>query len=224
MTNECVNIDRIAEVLDLSPDDPVRRHVERCPRCSSLLASYRAFIQAEAPAGADLARAEARLMDFLHERIGDVEPAPPSAEKTPGDEGFFARLKGAFVLRPAWVAAALVVVAAAVLWWRPWVGEPPALRSTADSSQLEMQPPESLSGGAVRLSWQAAEGADQYRIVVYDQNLEVLARLDAGSATTYDLSRAVLPAGTPHAVICRIAALQDGDEIAGSAPIRIELP
>ena len=46
----------------------------------------------------------------------------------------------------------------------------------------------------------------------------------AGPATTYDLSREALPAGTPAVVICRIAALQDGDEIAETAPIRLELP
>ena len=163
-------------------------------------------------------------MNYLHDRIGAVEPAPPSTDTTPGDDGFFAKLKGAFLPRPAWVAAALVVTAAAVMLWQPWVVDQPALRSTAVSSLLEILPPETLSDGSVRISWEAMDGADEYRIILYDNNLDELVRLEAGAATTYDLSREVLPPGTPAVVICRIAALQDGDEIAETAPIPLELP
>jgi hypothetical protein len=175
-------------VLELSIDDPVRRHVDQCPRCSSLLASYEVFIRADAAAGADPADAEARLMDFLQERVGAGGPAPPAPDKAPGDDGFFARLKDVFVLRPAWVAAALVVTAAAVLWWQPWGVEQPALRSTAGSSLLEVLPPETLP--------------DAF----------------------YDLSRAELPADTPDVIICRVTAIREGDEVAETAPVPLELP
>jgi hypothetical protein len=224
MSNECVSVERIAEVLELPAGDVLSRHVEQCPRCSSLLTSYQAFIVADPPAGANPDDADARLMQFLQGQFGPVEPTPYSADTTPGGGGFFARLKGAFLPRPAWVAAAVVVVAA-VVWWQPWnVAEPPALRSTSSTSFLEMAPPQALSDGVVRLSWEATARADRYQVVLYSEELEEIARLDAGAETTYDLAQDALPAGAPAVLICRIAALQDGDEIAESAPIPVEIP
>jgi len=224
MSNECVSVERIAEVLELPAGNALRRHVEQCPRCSSLLTSYQAFIVADPSVGANLADADARLMEFLQAQFGAVGPTPRSADSTPGDGGFFARLKGAFLPRPAWVAAALVVVAA-VVWWQPWnVAEPPALRSTSATSLLEIALPQALTDGVVRLSWEATDVADEYQLVLYDKSLEEIARLEAGPETTYDLSRDELPAGAPSVLICRIVALQDGDEVAESAPIPVEIP
>lgn len=224
MTSECIDVERIADVLELSEQDPLRHHVDQCPRCSSLLATYRVFIKAEATAGADTSDAEARLMDYLQARIGAVAPAPPAPDTTPDDGGFFARLKGAVVLRPAWVAAALVVIAAAVMWWRPWVAEQPALRSKAESPLLEILAPETLSNGSVRIDWHVYEGADKYEIVLYNNNLEEIARFEAGPATFYDMSREELPPGAPAVVICRVAAFKDGDEVAQTAPVALEFP
>jgi len=224
MSHECVSVERIAEVLELPAGNALRRHVEQCPRCSSLLTSYQAFIVADSPAGADLDDADARLTRFLQGQFRPAEPTPYSADTTPGDDGFFARLKGAFFPRPAWVAAAVLVVAA-VVWWQPWnVAEPPALRSTSSTSFLEMAPPQTLSRGVVRLSWEATASADEYQVVLYNQELEEIARLAAGPETTYDVARDALPAGAPAVLICRIAALQEGDEIAESAPIPLEIP
>jgi len=224
MKDECVTVEQIAKVLELPAGDPVRRHVDQCPRCSSLLAAYQAFIVADPTVGASTADAELRLMDFLNERIGSPEPAPPPADDAPGDEGLLARWRGIFVLRPAWIAAALVVVVAAVLWWQPWVVEQPALRSTAESSLLELLPPEPLPGGAVRIDWEAREGADKYEIILYDSNLAEIIRIEAGPATFFDLTREDLPPGSPSVLICRVAAFQDGDEVAETAPIPLEFP
>jgi hypothetical protein len=224
MKSECVGVDQIGAVLELPEDNPVRRHVERCPRCASVLAAYLAFVEAQPAAGADTADAEARLMGFLRDRIGSAATIPPATERRPGGIGFFGRLRAAVNARPAWVAAALVVLVAGVVWWRPWVVDKPALRSVASLPLLKMHPPQTLSNGAVRLGWESKEAAGAYRIVLYNQELEEIARLDAGAATTFDLVRDKLPPDTPAVVICRVAALQNGDEIAETAPIAVELP
>ncbi|MGD8413670.1 MAG: hypothetical protein PVF33_05530 [Candidatus Latescibacterota bacterium] len=224
MSNECIDVERIGEVLELPPDDELRLHVERCPRCSSLLASYQAFIVSEPADSANPADAETRLMEFLHRRIGNGEPSTPPGDPRPGDGGFLARLKAAVYPAPAWVAAALVV-AAAVAWWQPWkTSEPPVLRSVSRTSFFEISEPEPIAGGAVRLEWEASEAADAYQVVLYNQDLEEVARLDAGTETSMDLTRGALPKGAPKALICRIAALKDGDEIAESAPVPVNIP
>jgi hypothetical protein len=217
-------VERIGEVLDLPPDDELRQHVESCPRCSSLLASYQAFIVAEPADSAKLADAEARLKEFLHRRIGTGEPSTPQGDPRPGEGGFLARLKAAFYPAPAWVAAALIAVAA-VAWWQQWKStEQPALRSVSPTSLIELALPQPISGGAVRLDWEANEAADGYVVVLYSLELEEIARLDAGRETSLDLTRAALPQDAPQVLICRIAALKDGDEIAESAPVPLNIP
>jgi hypothetical protein len=224
MSTECIDVEQIGEVLELPPDDELRLHVEQCPRCSSLLASYQAFIVGE-PADADnLADAETRLMEYIHRQTGAGEPPKPQGDPRTGEGGVLARLKATFFPAPAWVAAALVVVAA-VAWWQPWktTGQP-ALRSVSRTSLIEIAQPQPTAGGAVRLDWEAAEAADGYRVVLYDRELKEVVRLDAGTETSLDLTRAALPDGAPRLLICRIAALKDGDEIAESAPVPLDLP
>lgn len=224
MTSECVSVERIAEVLELPADDALRVHVEGCPRCSSLLASYLSFIEAVPAADANPAEADARLMEFLHDRIGAVAPASPSTDPAPDGNGFLARVRAWVNTRPAWVAAALALLVAAVLWWQPWDVEQPELRSVSSLPLLKMDPPKILSDGAVRLGWEGEEDATQYRIILYDKELKEIVRLDSGQETTIDLIRDKLPSDIPSVVICRVAALQDGDEIAETAPVLVELP
>ena len=48
MTNmPCIDVESVAEILELSPGHPERRHAETCPRCRSLVDSYRSFIEAQ---------------------------------------------------------------------------------------------------------------------------------------------------------------------------------
>ena len=35
MTSECIDVERIADVLELSEQDPLRHHVDQCPRSVS---------------------------------------------------------------------------------------------------------------------------------------------------------------------------------------------
>jgi hypothetical protein len=85
MTDQCFEMEDVAEILTLSDDDPRRRHAEECPRCDAVLMSFSAFLDADA--GSDPADAEARLAAFLDTNIKDASADAPKT--IPGREGFF---------------------------------------------------------------------------------------------------------------------------------------
>ena len=72
MVQNCIDIEKIAEILELQADDPRRIHLEECPRCSSALLAYRAFLKAETVSGSDPDEAEARLEAFIQSKIGNT--------------------------------------------------------------------------------------------------------------------------------------------------------
>lgn len=225
MKEECIDIERIAEVLELPADDPIRRHVELCPRCSALLLSYRAFLAAEDRPGADPGDAGRRLGRFIRSEIERPSPDTSAAGAGPGRTGFLSAALRSLFHRPAWALAALVVIAAAALWWRPWVSERPVLRGTpggTSAASLELFVPQPLEDGSLLLSWGPLATADAYQVRLYDGELSEIARFDAGTETALLLRRSMLPAGAPEAMLWRVAAFAEGDEIAASRPSPLE--
>ena len=122
MKIECIDPGQIAEGLARAAGDPLRHHIDECPRCSSLATAYSSFVQADAaglPAGADIGDADARLMRFLEDQIGAHETPAPETGPPRSHQGFLARLIAGFAglpMRPAIAAAASVVVAAIIVW------------------------------------------------------------------------------------------------------------
>lgn len=226
MIKECIDIDRIPEVLELPADDPRRRHLSECPRCSSVLLSYQAFLEAEALPGSDTADAEARLRASVQSMIEESSGDPSMARSVRERPGFLAEIVRGFFLRPAWVAAALVIIAAGIMLWRPWVQDRPALRGTSPESELGrplgLEAPQLLEDGNLRLAWQPLEGADSYHVCLYDRDLSELIRFGPVSETTLVLRRSMLPADAPATMLWRIIALDEGDEIAVSPPALLE--
>lgn len=225
MSDDCIDIERIAEVLELPEDDPRRRHLEECPRCSALLFSYREFVAAGDRPGADPGDAQRRLDRFIESEFERPAPDPSAAGSGPGRPGLLFELLGGLARRPAWVVAALVVVAAAVVWWRPWVEEPPVLRGRpagAPAAPLELSAPEILEDGSLRLSWALLPAADSYQVRLYDGDLTEIARFDTGALASFEIRRSMLPGGAPRTMLWRVAAFAEGEEIAVSAPSRLE--
>jgi hypothetical protein len=92
--------------------------------------------------------------------------------------------------------------------------------------ELTLRAPELLEPGRLRLGWQPVEGADSYRVLLFDANLEELVRLDAGPATTLTLQTDSVE-GLPVAgtlVLWQVVALRRGDELARSRPAGLRLP
>lgn len=228
MSNDCIDVERIPEALELPADDSKRRHVETCPRCSAILASYQAFMNEEKVAGSDPDDAESRLTAFLASKIGaprdviEVDAGVKDATR----QRLMPRIVEGFFRRPAMVAALLVIIAAGVLWWRPWIPDQTVLRgpSQGDVSQpLTLSAPQKLSEGTVRLEWTPMAGADGYQVRLYDKSLNEIARLEPTSVTALIIDRSMLPVDAPDEMIWRVVALDGGDDIGSSDPAPLEL-
>ena len=179
MTEKCIDIEKIAEILALPDDDPRRRHLEECPRCSSILLSFQAFLEAEGVPGSDAADAEARLSAFIRANIEKATPDTSMTQPAPERPGFLSEFIQGLFRRPVWVAAVLVIVAAGMLWWQPWVQDQPVLRGTTPAgtgSPLDLKVPQVLEDGSLRLAWIPLDGADAYEVRLYDEGLSEIAR------------------------------------------------
>ncbi|UCF06039.1 MAG: hypothetical protein JSV33_03130 [bacterium] len=232
MSKDCIEVKRISEVLELPADDSTRRHVEACPRCSAILASYQGFLNEEITAGSDPDEADARLTAFLASEIGVLreEVRDAAGTKDHAWKDFLPRIMKTFYLRPAWVAALLVIIAAGVygvLWWHPWTPDKTVLRgpSQAEVSQpLTLSTPQRISGEGVRLEWTPMAGADAYQVRFYDRNLNEIVRLEPTNETALIVGRSMFPAQLPAKLIWRVVALEQGDEIGSSDAASLEFP
>lgn len=233
MSKGCIPIEEMGSVSRLDPQDHRQQHLKSCARCRALMTAYRDFQeQARVRAGSDPAAAEARLSAFVeHDILGeDVESEDSS---TAGETGLARLLRGLFSrpLRPALVlvgAAAVILVAVTLV---DFGGETPDHRilrgdETTAEGGLSLNPPHLLDDDRVRLSWQAAEGADSYTVIFLGEELHELARLEAGGKTSLELQPSTIQAlpgsGTP--VLWRVSALSGGDEIARSRAQSMRLP
>jgi hypothetical protein len=225
MTNHCVDVEQIEGLLALSDDDPRRRHLDQCPRCKPILTSYLAFLEADATAGADPAEAESRLAGYLETVTGHSPDR--RTETVTGNDGFISKLTRALFLRPAWAAAALVVVAAGILWWSPWSQPQRVLRDAPQGvpgagTALDLHTPQIQTGGVILLTWEPLEGADAYQVRLYGEDLAEIVRFHPTGAPSLSVDPSTLPGDTPAVVLWRVAALQGGDEISISEPAPLQ--
>ncbi len=221
MKEKCIDIERIAEVLELPDDDPRRRHLDECPRCSALLLSFQAFLEAEEIPGSDPVDAGERLSSFIQSKIAKTLSDTSMSGTAPERPGFLAEIVQSLFRRPVWVMASLVIVAAGMMLWKPWVEDPLVLRGTISAetgTPLDLAAPQTLEDGSTQLSWVPLDGADSYEVRLYDESLSEIARFGPVTETTFILDHSMLPDSTPAAMLWRIVALEEGDEIAASQP------
>lgn len=216
---KCIEPDQIATVLALPPDDARRRHLEECPRCASRVLIYRRFLSDTGVPGADPEAADQHLAAV----VADAVRRPPRPET----DGFLARLAGRFAPRPLLAAAAVLVVAATVLWWGPWRHDGTVLRS-ADGDFTGGQPvilsaPETLEDGGVRLSWHPLGEAGGYIIRFRNADLDEIGRFGPFPDTSWVLTPSVFPPDTPSPVLWRVIAVKNGDEIGRSEPASLHI-
>jgi hypothetical protein len=211
--NECIPVDQLGTLKQLSADDPRRRHASACPRCSSLLFAFEAFVEADAADGANPVAAEMQLGRFI---TAHIEESP--AQRTSGSPR---RSRGRWFERSlvnfAAVAAILVVVAVGVARWQPWQSKEIVYRGEA-SAQFTGLRATATADGTVELHWDAVKNADGYRVTILAEDLSEITRLAPGAALT---ARADVRgiAGTPY--YWQVTALLEGAEILTSDPQRL---
>jgi hypothetical protein len=224
MKQNCIEIDQIANVLKLSPDDPRRRHLDECPRCASRSLMYRRFLAGEPVPGADPASADAHLAAVMKAAIDGRSQADDGRERG----GFLARATRAWLGRAALAGAAVAVaVVVAVTWWKPWTTPETVLRGDKTSlgvQQLPLEASQMVADGGVRLTWRSVDGADSYIIRLRTPELDEIALLGPTTDTSLVIHRSTLPPETPSVILWRVIARQNGDEIRRSRPASLELP
>jgi hypothetical protein len=208
----CIEVTEIAAVLDLPAGDPVRRHVETCPRCRSLVASYQSFVEAAPVAGADLERVRGMLDARIRADASHWKPAIAPARAFPWQK----------LLRPMpLLAAGLVVIAAAAFWTSSRQPEQSSLRESAPQAQaFALNAAQVAADGTIHLSWSAMTGADQYQVRLYGPDFGEIYRSPNTSETALTVDRTALPANLPPTLdlTWRVFARSQGDVIATSAP------
>jgi len=222
MKSDCIDIERIGEILALSENTPERQHVETCPRCSVLAASYHAFLQGTDVTGADTDDADRRLSQWRQQHI---ETPPPTRRDTELG-GIFSTIFGGLSRRPALAMAAIVVIAAVVVWTNMDRTAEPVLRGndTPAVQALALNAPVVRADGDVVLSWAPHEGAESYDVRFYAEDLFEIARFST-TTHTFVLSPGQLPGDLAgSALLWRVVVLQNGDEIEASAPGTIQAP
>jgi len=218
MEARCVDIEGIAQVVDLPADDPVRQHGENCPRCRNLLRSYQKFVRADPVAGFSIEVARRELDALIASKVGE-----PSSASQKSSTGFWSLLRGLVRPVPLFVTAAVAVVAAGVLWQQSREPEGIILREestlqTGAPRQAEVRP-----DGSIYLSWAAVPGADAYEVRVYGPGLTEIYRHPDVVETSVVIDRSLLPADLPPTLdlMWRVYALQAGDVVKVSDPSSI---
>ena len=207
---ECIPL----EVLGtLDAEDPRRLHIERCARCSAMLAAYREFVRADAPGRARMRDADARLAAFIAERVEHVD-----AKYTGPVAGAPRRPRGRWFQIPAlrFVAttALFLLIAVAVTRFLPDSKEELVLRGDPRAA-FSLEVPRTLDDGALELSWASVADADAYQVTILGTDLSEVFRLPVTHETRVSLDVGVLPA---QATRWQVTALREGGVIAESSP------
>jgi hypothetical protein len=182
---------------------------------------YQRFLSGAEEAGANPEAAEEHLRDVMKEAIDRKARRADTRKRG----GFLAWVSGVAFPRPAWAAAAaIVLVAAAVVWRQPWTTEQTVLRGDDGLALLHVEPSQILKNGDVTLSWHPLADADGYLIHIRSAALEQIALFGPLADTTHVFDPDSLPSGTPQVLLWRVVALRAGDEIGRSQPASLQLP
>jgi hypothetical protein len=179
--------------------------------------SFEAFMDVtDVPAGADVADAHARLSAALGGEIGVEEFGEPEGEIMRPAPSFWTP----FRVRVVGAVAAVLFVAVGLTAFTPdstviSEGEP-VLRGIGAPNAPFLVEMSRMENGEFRLSWPSVAEATGYRVVVYGEDLEVLAGFDAGTDLAFEFEA---PDG---AVFCWLIVYRDGDEIGKSEPTYLD--
>lgn len=209
--NECIPVDQLGTLKQLSAEDPRRRHASACPRCSSLLFAFEAFVEADAADGANPVAAEMSLARFIAEHVEEMPPVRVAGAPRPARGRWF----DLSIARVAAVAAVAILVA--VFLWQPWQSKEIVYRGEA-SAQFTGLRATATADGTVELHWDAVKSADAYRVTLLAEDLSEITRLAPGASLSARADVRGL-SGTPY--YWQVTALLEGAEILTSDPQRL---
>lgn len=224
MEERCIAVERLGQVMQLPDDHPDRLHTKTCPRCGSLLESYRQFLQAEPVPGSGIERVRGALDAHIREEAIHWMPrgvplaAAPTAPTVPGAPWW------RFLLRPVPMAMTAALVIAAGALWRSLTPEPTAIRQDSTISEaLVVHPAEVSADGAIHLAWNPVGGADHYQVRIYGPDLSEIYRSPHVPGTSLTVNRSDLPAALPATLdlTWRVYAMVRGDVVGNSGPASI---
>ena len=120
-------------------------------------------------------------------------------------------------------AVAAVAIAAVVAVWAPWESDAPSLERGEVIEAMQLRDAQ-VGDDAITLSWAPHPTATAYRVVLYRPDLSELLQLEKTSEpmATFTIDR--LPGMPDGSIVWRVIALENGDEIARSAPGHVILP
>src|SRR5262249_55667253 len=159
---ECIPVDQLGTLKQLSDDDPRHRHAASCPRCSSLLFAYEEFVRADAVDGANPVTAEMQLSRFIATNVEQKQPERGSGTPRPSRGRWF----DFSILGVAAVAAAVILVA--VFLWQPWETKSIVYRGE-QKVQFSGLAATRAADGSVDVRWGAVTNADAYRVTILAQ-------------------------------------------------------
>jgi hypothetical protein len=214
----CIDPSELEGVIGLPDDHPVRQHARACPRCASLLESFRLYLEPGPDArAAHVAEADASLARAIERMTGTGAPARAAARPS---RSWFGWLTGPG-LRPALAVAALVLIAGGALVWTRLRSpdEGIMLRGGQPGAAREITVTEArLDEVGLTLAWHEWPGADGYTLRFYSSDLDELGHLTVARRNTLVLRRGQLPFAPEggDVVLVRVQALRDGDVVASS--------
>jgi len=245
MNRSCIPPEDIGRVSGLPADSPERLHAESCPRCLSLMQSYRELLEDRSvPSGADVGGAGAHLRAAFRQAAG-MSAAPSrrsGAGALVGARMTVSGLRGRVLdftrrlLRPSVLATAtaavllMVGVYAGYERFRAGAG-PDRLRGAetgqrAGGAPITLIEPRPRETGAVELSWRSVPGVASYEVVIMRGDLADLTRLGTGRDTTCVVRWADFhPAPSPGALLgWQVLGLRNGAAAARSPIGTLRVP
>ncbi|HPF69831.1 MAG TPA: hypothetical protein PLQ13_04095 [Candidatus Krumholzibacteria bacterium] len=218
MEHRCRPIEDIAALAARPADDPQRIEAAACPRCDALMAAAAAFLAGDPdlPAG-ELDAANARLGAFVAGGFG--------AERTTGGGagGRSSAARGPDRQRPrrrTWgLAFATAMAAVLVVALMPHGDPRPSgrLRGGEPHAPTVVGLTVTAGAGFIDLAWDAFEGADGYRVALFDAAFAPAAGARATDETHLRVATVDLPAGDA-ALYVQVEALSGTEVLARSAP------
>lgn len=207
----CIPMEALGTLDALGPEDPARRHVEHCARCSAMLVAYREFVRADAPGRALVHDADTRLAAFIAERIEGVPGVKTAAGAPRRPRGRWFEMP---TFRFAAAAAAIVLIGVTVTRLLPRSSDEVVLRGDPHVV-FSLEAPRTLPDGVIELKWAPVADADAYQVTILGIDLSEVLRVPATSDTRVTLNPGALPA---DATRWQVSALREGGVIAESLP------
>lgn len=212
--HRCPAPDQLGRFAELPEGDGIRAEYDACPRCSSVLAAYRSFL--EAGAGVSLPAGTSRRLDaWRRDHIGPAagREAPVRAARPP---------RASWSWRPLWqpalAFAGLALIAAG--WFVSPIGPrgdaPGAVRGEVMPEE-PAQRSERFTDGGVRFEWTVVPEATRYVVELHSASLTRLASYEAGDATSLIVAADSLPAAARGGgTLFRVVAYAGADRIESS--------